>query len=484
MKYFELENQRLEIKIVDDKESQVIGFNPEKLICYSLDNKWDIVINSFKDKCFILSKKDSEEIFNGKKYIEEEDFQVPMESNKAIFEKNILEEYNINKKPITTFILAITYQCNLRCSYCYQQHSLKLKRINMTEQQIESIFQIILEYHQEYPNEIIQIGLFGGEPLLPSNENLITKVFEFCKKNLFLVHITTNGIFLKEYLKKIIIYRKIINGVNTTVDSMVCNEKTRINMEEEKSEVEESGITILKAVKTLLYYNIRVNVTTNIDAHNLIEISNIHEFFNKCGFYRYEKFRWDIGRVDDRLYETNYPDIIEETDIILELNKIEFPSSNMHAAFIKTASNLCKKMGMFYGQTEIKGTYNYCWTSSGLDKVFYIDNEFNTYRCTYSVGHKEKSIFQFTRENLIKYKPYNRTYLQNEMCYSCKLGGYCAGGCQLSFEVDFKRQCDFEKKSFEKFVKIVLVPYLKAKMNKEGEEKIEEYKSDENNFSI
>ena len=68
MKYFELENQRLEIKVVDDKESQVIGFNPEKLICYSLDNKWDIVINSFKDKCFILSKKDSEEIFNGKKY--------------------------------------------------------------------------------------------------------------------------------------------------------------------------------------------------------------------------------------------------------------------------------------------------------------------------------------------------------------------------------------------------------------------------------
>ncbi len=110
-------------------------------------------------------------------------------------------------------------------------------------------------------------------------------------------------------------------------------------------------------------------MSTNIDLNNLKQIANIKLFFENCGFLESPYFHWYIGRVDDRLYETNYPYIVSRTDVVEELMKIEF-KNNMHAAFLKTIYNLCEKINLGMNQIEMKGEYNYCWTSSALSFLY------------------------------------------------------------------------------------------------------------------
>ncbi len=138
----------------------------------------------------------------------------------------------------------------------------------------------------------------------------------------------------------------------------------------------------------------------------------MHKLLQDNGFIDNEKFSWYIGRVDDRMYETKYPFIISDTDILLELDKLEKFENNCHAAFIKTVKNLVDKLDMGFNQQERKGKYNYCWTSSPLTDVFYIDNDLDVFRCTYTVGRKEFAMYNLNEQSINDYNPINRNIFE------------------------------------------------------------------------
>ncbi|MCI5724156.1 MAG: hypothetical protein MR283_09200 [Erysipelotrichaceae bacterium] len=94
-----------------------------------------------------------------------------------------------------------------------------------------------------------------------------------------------------------------------------------------------------------------------------------------------------------------------------------------------------------------------------LDNVFYIDNDLKTYRCTYTVGRPEFSIFDFSMQNLENYTPHSITSSSHRECSSCSIGGYC-GGCQLSHHANFTKYCSYKKQSFSGFIKEVFSPKL------------------------
>lgn len=402
-----------------------------------------LIIDSEQNKCYIVSK-------------DIQDGNIPENLYRAL---TTGRKYENNESEDITFILAITYMCNLHCSYCYQQHDKTLDKKLISKENLKKIFDIIEKYKSDNPEKNYEIGLFGGEPLLKSNEWVIDEVFDFCKKNRIRVHITTNGSNLDYYLKKIIINRKIISSINPTIDTFKLNYVTRHSIDESKNNEEETE-KLLKCIKTLLFYNVPVNVATNIDAHNCDKIWEIYDDFQKQGLLDNGKFTWSLGRVDDRLYETNYKDIIDESKIIARLLEHEIPK-NMHAAFMKTTYGLTKLMGLELNQNEARGRYNYCWNSSISDKVFYVDSNLKSYRCTYTVGRPKYSILDFTKENIDNYSIVEKTNLSYEECKGCDIGGYCGGGCQLSHDKDFSRCCEYEKYTFNNYIENILIPYLK-----------------------
>lgn len=100
---------------------------------------------------------------------------------------------------IDSIVLQISYDCNLRCKYCYGDGgSYGVKRTYMSEEIARKAIDFLIE--KSGKNKVLSITFFGGEPLL--NFSLIKKVVqyarckqEFCNK-IFKFGVNTNGILL------------------------------------------------------------------------------------------------------------------------------------------------------------------------------------------------------------------------------------------------------------------------------------------------
>jgi radical SAM domain protein len=351
----------------------------------------------------------------------------------------------------------------MHCTYCYQQNDKTLEKKLISDETLDKILSIIAQYMEANPNKTVRLGLFGGEPLLIENEKVIDKILQFCKEHKTTVHITTNGSFLSYYLKKFIINRRFISGIYPTIDSMALNYMTRYDLDPSRNNTNET-FKLLCCIKTLLHYGIHVDLGTNIDRHNHKEIWNTLDDLKKLQLLQDKNFAWTIGRVDDRLYETNFPDIMMESEILAELQSKPLPD-NVHAAFLKTCYNFADKMGLKLNLREHKQTHSYCWSTSSSSNVFYVDMNLKTYRCTCTVGRSRYSLFDFSYENLTNYRPVAVTCNSYAECKDCKIGGFCGGGCQLSHQIDFKKCCTYEEEVFSHFMKTLFIPYIKSKYN-------------------
>ena len=109
---------------------------------------------------------------------------------------------NKNKPKRKTVILTLTNQCNLNCSYCYEEH-------NTTKANYENIIKIIeKEFQKEDEFDEIEFDLFGGEPFLEFE--MIKRIINFvetkCWTKPYLFFATTNGTLvhgkIKDWLQK------------------------------------------------------------------------------------------------------------------------------------------------------------------------------------------------------------------------------------------------------------------------------------------
>ncbi|EKH7733276.1 radical SAM protein, partial [Staphylococcus pseudintermedius] len=381
-------------------------------------------------------------------------------SSDTLYNELLLSE---SKKKIQ-ISLAITYSCNLRCSYCFQQNYDHLVRKPITIEALEKILDKVSLILYQNPEVDVSIGLFGGEPLLPQNEKIIDRVFQYCVENKLKIDITTNGSFLPYFAKKIVIHRSIISVIAITINTLPDKYNETIKITKVANNVEE----LLAVTDLLLHYHIVVDVGTNFDRNNLSELLPIYHYFFDKGYFSKWNFHWNIGRVDDRLFDTGYDEyIVSETDILLQLMKIPKPvPSNLHAGFIQTCKNLTDKLNLSFNESQIKGTYHYCWNVSPYDRVFYIDNELNLFRCTVTVGRPQYILGNLKDIDLMNYQHETKSFLDYKHCQICHIGGFCSGGCKLSADIDFVKQCEMEKKEFEKFVEAILIPQVREKLNR------------------
>lgn len=457
MNYFILENNKLkQLKIKRNKYSEIKSNIIKKRIT---DHKW-LIINSFKNLCLII---DDDNVEKDLYPIDISSFLETPNDELERFEESIdnsNQEYIIqNKFNSVTFVLTITYKCNLNCIYCYQQKFMNEKKEKMTIDTLDNILSIIKDFIVKNPNTNVNISLFGGEPLLKENENIIDIILNFCINNKLYLDITTNGVNLDYYLKKLIIYRACISNIATTIDSLKYNELTRCSNETDKN-INSQSTKILNYAKILLNYGLSVSIGTNFDMRNIENMESIYSYFKEQNYLSFEKFTWFIGRVDDRLYETNYKYIIDEVDVLKKVSELNFKEPNIHIGILKTTYNLNKKINNLYNQQEIKGTFNYCWCDTPIDKVFYIDKNLNVFRCSYTVGRDNMKIGKFSLDFLNNYKLHKRNFTNVGDCRNCIIGGFCSGGCYLSYNSNKEKFCLEEKKVFFKYLNEYFIPYL------------------------
>lgn len=247
-----------------------------------VDSEKCVIVDTYSNRCFLISK---DLLHHG---VSEEVYHKMLDSDETDSNKSSEE---------VTFILTITYKCNMHCTYCYQQNDKTLEKKLISDETLDKILSIIAQYMEANPNKTVRLGLFGGEPLLIENEKVIDKILQFCKEHKTTVHITTNGSFLSYYLKKFIINRRFISGIYPTIDSMALNYMTRYDLDPSRNNTNET-FKLLCCIKTLLHYGIHVDLGTNIDRHNHKEIWNTLDDLKKLQLLQDKNFAWTIGRVE------------------------------------------------------------------------------------------------------------------------------------------------------------------------------------------
>ena len=174
----------------------------------------EILLFNSISKSFVIFYKDRfKEIYRKGEFITER--LSPKESsdlykNGFLSENDNETERNLwlairNKRRLNTksylMIVNPTLDCNLRCWYCYENHK---KGSRFTATLIDAILENLEMQFKINSFSDFTLSLFGGEPLLATNEviSLIDRVSEFCNNKNIKLHLffTTNGTLVNSRL--------------------------------------------------------------------------------------------------------------------------------------------------------------------------------------------------------------------------------------------------------------------------------------------
>ena len=129
---------------------------------------------------------------------------------------DILKLRKLQKERIRIVSLTVTSACNLRCKYCYEEHSLRSKEI----MDISLAKEVICYYMEEEGADTVEIDYFGGEPLIAFD--LIRDVVDWFhtltwnRKHVFFI--STNGTILNDEMRDWLYKNKNCVQVGFSID--------------------------------------------------------------------------------------------------------------------------------------------------------------------------------------------------------------------------------------------------------------------------
>lgn len=152
--------------------------------------------------------------------------------------------------------------CNLRCVYCFQR--------GLDKMEVPLDQEVIFSYIKQLRNEISEIVLFGGEPLLKSNFSVIQAIFQEFDHLKFIIF--TNGNFDKEYVELLEEYSYAIQAVVISLDGpKKIHNKRRVNPQGDSYE------NIVRNLIELANRDVTLDVQINVDLSNADQIGALFD---------------------------------------------------------------------------------------------------------------------------------------------------------------------------------------------------------------
>lgn len=181
---------------------------------------------------------------------------------------------------LTTFEIIPTYDCNFRCPYCFESHRLAKgdewlsRRVPL--QTLDAFFASI-ERHLGRGGVVPLVNLFGGEPLLAENLDLVRIICERCREFGIPIEVVTNGYDLDAYLDMAVEYKW--RDVQVTIDGFgELTDRLRRHVD--------GGPTyerMVKNISALSARGIRTSVRVLVDRDRLGSMHEVVEDFRTRG---------------------------------------------------------------------------------------------------------------------------------------------------------------------------------------------------------
>lgn len=228
---------------------------------------------------------------------------------KTLYEKNFIVDDDFDEilavknnicKKLTAhdkFHLTInpTMDCNLRCWYCYEKHT---EKGYMTAEIQNAIIQFVTRLMANSELKILDLGFFGGEPLMKANQivlPLLKRINEICithGKKLDL-HFTSNGVLMsKKFIESLLLitnsadFQIAIDGGQSVHDKtkFMHNHKGTYNI-------------VLQNIDYGMYKGFLFNIRCNYTDENIESFDKLIEDICKLPHINKNLIRFSLQRV-------------------------------------------------------------------------------------------------------------------------------------------------------------------------------------------
>ena len=439
----------------------------KRILTYKLDNDNILLINTISGAFDVIDEETKNKIDSLNMGISEMEVNDPELLHQLRERKNIfkdkqeellaIEQYRrinaelIRRKSKRNFTICPTMGCNLRCTYCFEEEKSHKNMKVLSDSQLQTIFKYILENKNQSERindkQPITISLFGGEPLLKGNYDIVKQVFEFARNNEIIVKVITNGTTIKFYSELLQQYPEVL--LQITVDgNKKIHDKRRI-----RADGTGSFDKICEGIEELIKIKVVTRLRINIDKENFKHIGELIEFIKEKKWVETGYVIPYISPVLD-FFDSNGL-VFSESELYQNILKY-IPDFGTEKCIIKNI--VSPVIGYLMTFLNLEDTVkpwklHYCEATSGENLIFSPDGCITT--CLLATGKEKNTIGKFDNNGVYLNKDdvelwFNRTIFRIPKCKECKYALLCGGGCPIaSLEVNNDIDCpicsDIEK---------------------------------------
>ena len=325
----------------------------------------------------------------------------------------------LSHSPLLAVIIP-NYTCNLRCTYCFEG-SLVESKARMPLDIIPHLFVAIQELAKRHANTLIT--LYGGEPLLRSNQRIITSILQKARENNIQIYsIITNGVTLAYWSP--ILSKYDVKHIQVTIDGI----EEIHNARRPFAGGEGSFDKVVQGIDAALQYGLNVVARTNVDLGNVSRLPSLAEFYLKRKWSDHPRFTPYLSIVNkpscmgSDLCSGGDPEIIGKVIKIIDSNwelfnkwKLKFDRVGHIVSVLSEGKSLSPR----------------AWYCSAGKNMFVFDPQGKIYPCWEHVGTDQEIGYYLPSLtfNESAFLWAERTIETIPSCRHCSMNLLCGGGC-------------------------------------------------------
>ena len=340
------------------------------------------------------------------------------------------------------YIFMPSYDCNLRCSYCFQDHMRTDERYNhllrgMSENTVDRIFRAIPDIEsqcgvQTSASDVRDFGFFGGEPFLKANYSIVKLVIDRAralgKASFWAI---SNATELHEYAD--LLGPDLISRLQVTLDGPpTLHDQRRIYPDGKGSfKVIASNITMA------LQRGVALGIRVNFDRGNVSSAPDLARTIQKFGWDQFPNFSAYAAPVTPSNAKTPASSTFGSLELFRTLTELRVAHPEV-AVFSRPDDRLVVMAHQIFStgaQPMFQATF--CGAQNGL---FIFDAFGDVYACLERTGDAKQRIGHVSEEGglAINDQVYqlwrSRNVTSNDVCSACKYALSCGGGCAVLAE--------------------------------------------------
>ena len=364
------------------------------------------------------------------------------------------------------FIFVVSYDCNFRCPYCYEngvsgdgRHWTKKA---FTKELVDKAFDAISQIEPREQLITKQIVLYGGEPLLRENKEVVEYIVSKGKERGITFMAITNGYDLDCFQE--LLSPDQIAKLQITIDGLKeIHDTRRIHYLTGKS-----FDKIVQNIKIALDRGVKIAVRYNTDKTNIDDLDKLWALFNSMGYFNNKDLTIrsallkDYTPIDQRNESNNNTSF----DFMTRKEFNDTHKDKKYKFGCQDQSLYQKIFNSINNRTRIIFSSIFCSAQSG---EYIFDPYGEIYPCWSMVGNRKYVIGNYSGERISLMNGPNirsRDVGNSERCSKCQYGLLCGGGCLYHAIIEKgdinQNYCDNFASTFEHTVNRVYDDYVKT----------------------